>query len=84
MCAPIIEEVSARVQWGETEKIPRDFFKPRGVVSRYVLRNGSCLPCSPCYDGKNYADCDKNLCMENIFVKDAEIAIGELLLRRDL
>ena len=30
LCAPIIEEVSARVQWGETEKIPRDFFKPRG------------------------------------------------------
>ena len=61
------------------EKLPRDYSP--GLV---ILRNGSCLPCSPCYDGKNYADCDKNLCMENIFVKDAEIAIGELLLRRDL
>ena len=37
MCVPIIEEVSARVQWGETEKIPRDFFKPKGGVSRYIF-----------------------------------------------
>jgi heptosyltransferase-2 len=28
------------------------------------------LPCSPCYDGKNFANCDNNICMKNISVND--------------
>jgi len=29
---------------------------------------GEELPCSPCYDGKSFADCSNNICMKNISV----------------
>ncbi len=29
---------------------------------------GNTLPCSPCYDGKAFADCKDNICMKNISV----------------
>ena len=32
----------------------------------HVLWNPSKLPCCPCYDGKNYAPCDYNQCLEDI------------------
>lgn len=33
-----------------------------------IIFLGHSLPCSPCYDGKNFADCNNNLCMKNITV----------------
>ena len=33
-----------------------------------VIYAGNDLPCSPCYDGKNFADCNNNICMQNIDV----------------
>ncbi|MDR3625608.1 MAG: glycosyltransferase family 9 protein [Ignavibacteriaceae bacterium] len=30
---------------------------------------GAELPCSPCYDGKSFADCTNNICMKNIPVE---------------
>jgi heptosyltransferase II len=30
---------------------------------------GAALPCSPCYDGKSFADCSNNICMKNISVE---------------
>jgi heptosyltransferase-2 len=30
---------------------------------------GAELPCSPCYDGKSFADCSNNICMKNISVE---------------
>lgn len=30
---------------------------------------GEDLPCSPCYDGKLFADCNNNICMQNISVE---------------
>jgi len=33
-----------------------------------VIFLGDSLPCSPCYDGKRFADCKNNLCMKNITV----------------
>jgi len=43
------------------EKVPKsDKFK--------ILWGGKDLPCRPCYDGKYYAKCDNNLCMQKISV----------------
>ncbi len=30
---------------------------------------GNDLPCSPCYNGKSFADCENNICMKNISVE---------------
>ena len=34
-----------------------------------IIFLGNTLPCSPCYDGKKFADCDNNVCMKNISVE---------------
>lgn len=34
-----------------------------------VIWGGTDLPCSPCYDGVNFAKCNNNLCMQNISVE---------------
>ncbi|HSX10422.1 MAG TPA: glycosyltransferase family 9 protein [Chlamydiales bacterium] len=43
---------------------------PYEKVSRseniHVFWEGGNLPCSPCYDGKRYAPCTKNLCLHHI------------------
>ena len=36
----------------------------------HFLWNGHTLPCCPCYDGKNYANCNNNLCMQKIAVNE--------------
>lgn len=46
------------------EKVPRD---PKVLA----LWGGEKLACRPCYDGKNYAACDNNLCMKDITVEGA-------------
>jgi heptosyltransferase-2 len=40
---------------------------------------GDSLPCSPCYDGKNFADCSNNVCMKKISVEMVEKEITALL-----
>jgi len=35
-----------------------------------LIWGGINLPCSPCYDGKNFADCKNNICMNNISVSE--------------
>lgn len=56
------------------EKIPRQESNPA-----YVLWQGKVLPCVPCYDGKGFARCERNVCMEMISVPDVEEAIVQLL-----
>lgn len=34
-----------------------------------VLWGGEHLDCRPCYDGRNYADCDDNQCLKSITVE---------------
>jgi len=41
---------------------------------------GSSLPCSPCYDGKNFANCSNNICMKNITVDMVEKKVTEILI----
>jgi len=42
-----------------------------------VLWKNASLDCCPCYDGKNYAVCKNNLCMQRIRVADVLTAIHE-------
>lgn len=56
------------------EKLPRQPLSPIRV-----LWNGAELPCSPCYDGKHYAPCNRNICMEMISVQNVLDAIEQLL-----
>ncbi|MBI1937986.1 MAG: glycosyltransferase family 9 protein [Ignavibacteriales bacterium] len=35
-----------------------------------IFWGGKKLPCSPCYDGRNFADCNNNICMKNISVEE--------------
>lgn len=61
---------------------------PNGRVSRYcrnfvltdkIIENihfiwgGKNLPCCPCYDGKNYANCANNVCINSITVDEVYI-----------
>jgi heptosyltransferase-2 len=32
----------------------------------HILWNKNSLPCCPCYDGKNYANCEYNQCLQEI------------------
>lgn len=41
----------------------------------HFLWNGQTLPCCPCYDGENYANCENNQCLQQIKVE----AIYELV-----
>lgn len=49
--------------------------------SAVVLWGGEDLSCRPCYDGKNYAACFRNLCLEKIEVERVFREVVELLSR---
>lgn len=51
------------------EKVPRS-------PNIKVLWGGAHLACRPCYDGKFYADCSNNLCMQDISV---DMVVNEVL-----
>jgi heptosyltransferase-2 len=46
-----------------------------------VLWPGASLPCAPCYDGRNYAACDDNVCMKMITPSMAFARLAALLER---
>lgn len=52
---------------------------PRGRARTIVLEAGNRVSCSPCYDGKNYAPCSRNLCLEAITVDQVFAAVTSLL-----
>ena len=62
-----------------SEKIPRQKSSP---VS--LLCNGGEFSCSPCYDGKTYASCNKNICMESISAHEANQAVEQQLMVKKL
>jgi heptosyltransferase-2 len=51
---------------------------PRGQAVRVVWGGGK-LPCRPCYDGKNYAACAQNVCLQQISVDMVMDALNELI-----
>jgi heptosyltransferase-2 len=50
-------------------------FVPPGS-STHVLWPGAALPCAPCYDGREFAACDNNACMQAISVDAVAAAIA--------
>lgn len=45
---------------------------------------GEKLPCSPCYDGTNFADCNNNICMKNISVEEVfEKIVNKLKINKE-
>jgi heptosyltransferase-2 len=45
---------------------PVNTFVPLGRPRTIALAVGNKVSCSPCYDGRNYANCSRNICMEAI------------------
>lgn len=54
--------------------LPRAFVPPGS--STYILWPGAALPCAPCYDGREFAACDNNACMQAISVDAVAAAIA--------
>lgn len=49
--------------------------------SMHVLWGGAELACRPCYDGREYAQCSSNLCMQSISVQSVVGAVGTAIAR---
>jgi heptosyltransferase-2 len=47
--------------------------------SAAVLWPAASMPCAPCYDGRNYAACDDNRCMQLITPTDVALRLESLL-----
>jgi heptosyltransferase-2 len=43
-----------------------------------VLWPGVALPCAPCYDGQNFAECASNRCLQMIAPDDVATAVDGL------
>jgi heptosyltransferase-2 len=56
---------------------PQAFFRPDART--VVLWPGVALPCAPCYDGREFAMCGNNRCMQMIETGDVLARVGELL-----
>jgi heptosyltransferase-2 len=54
------------------------WFAPRGKCTK-VLWGGSELVCRPCYDGRGYAQCADNRCMQGIGVEMVVDALKDLI-----
>lgn len=55
--------------------------KVSNVENIHILWEGGNLACCPCYDGKNYARCSNNVCLQNIKPEQVELKALNLLNR---
>lgn len=60
---------------------PSNFLPRRNSV--LGLWGGETLPCRPCHDGRAYADCTSNGCMQSISPQRVREAVESVLLSRD-
>ncbi|MGD0075405.1 MAG: glycosyltransferase family 9 protein [Candidatus Binataceae bacterium] len=58
---------------------PGDFVSHKSRAT--IFWGGKELACRPCYDGKHFADCPNNVCMQEISVGAVLDALGEVLAR---
>lgn len=61
--------------------LPHAFVPPGSTT--HVLWPGAALPCAPCYDGREFAACDNNACMQAISVDAVAAAIAARSLPAD-
>ncbi len=57
---------------------PANAVAPMGRARTRILASDNRISCSPCYDGRNFAQCSRNVCLESITVKAVIDAIGEV------
>lgn len=58
---------------------PANAFIPIGRPRTIALQEGNKVSCCPCYDGRNYADCSRAICLEAISVErvlDALVSVS--------
>ncbi|MDH6248396.1 heptosyltransferase-2 [Polynucleobacter sphagniphilus] len=58
---------------------PMNAILPLGRTRTVGIQLGNQVACSPCYDGKNYADCHDAVCMKSISVDSVMQSIRELI-----
>jgi heptosyltransferase-2 len=66
---------------------PANAVAPMGRPHTQILSADNRVSCSPCYDGRNFAACTRNICLESIPVQaviDAVTAVGGAAGQRDL
>ncbi|MGC8774377.1 MAG: glycosyltransferase family 9 protein [Chlorobaculum sp.] len=61
---------------------PANAVVPFGRPDTAIIQLGNEVSCSPCYDGRRYAQCDCPVCMENISVQRVEKTLMVLLSKR--
>jgi heptosyltransferase-2 len=86
-CAAVVAHDSGPLHLARLAGVPRvalfgptdpgTFIGPRTRVA--VLWPGSILPCAPCYDGREFAACSNNLCMQHITPEAALQALIDLI-----
>jgi heptosyltransferase II len=57
---------------------PANAVAPMGRAKTRILASDNRVSCSPCYDGKNFARCTRNVCLESITVNSVADAIAEV------
>ena len=55
---------------------PANAVAPLGRANTRILASDNRISCSPCYDGKNFASCARNVCLESITVAAVADAIA--------
>lgn len=61
---------------------PAEFIRPDART--VVLWGGAHLPCRPCYDGRRYADCHDNVCMQSVTPGQVEAEVMQLAGRAEV
>lgn len=57
---------------------PANAVAPMGRPNMRILASDNRVSCSPCYDGRNFAACARNVCLESITVDAVVAAIEEV------
>lgn len=57
---------------------PANAVAPLGRPNMRILAADNRISCSPCYDGRNFAPCARNVCLESITVDAVAAAIEEV------
>lgn len=87
-CALLITHDSGPLHLAKLANIPTialfgptlpSHFVPSNTPKIKLFWGGKDLPCRPCHDGKKFANCGNNLCMNSISPKDVEISALEIL-----
>ncbi len=58
---------------------PASAVAPMGRANTRILASDNRVSCSPCYDGRNYAACTRNVCLESIPVGAVVQALSEVI-----